>query len=116
MTTAQIDAIARVCHEANRGYQAGYPAEGIPLAPWWDVFGEEQRAGVREGVRLAIKGATPEELHESWCARKLAQGWVHGPVKSEEALTHPCLLPYDELPEAQRVKDRLFNAIVAVLA
>lgn len=28
--TERVDLIARVAHEANRGYQAGVPTEGIP--------------------------------------------------------------------------------------
>lgn len=85
--------------------------QGVVAAPW-DEFPEDQRAGVRSGVELAIAGATPEQLHQSWCEQKVADGWQYGPVKDAEAKTHPCLIPYDGLPEAQRLKDRLFQAIV----
>jgi hypothetical protein len=32
-------------------------------------------------------------------------------VKDPEAKTHPCLVPYDDLPEYQQLKDRVFLAI-----
>ena len=50
--------------------------------------------------------------HESWLAFKEADGWVYGKVKDEVLKTHPCYVPYDELPEAQKFKDTLFNLTV----
>jgi hypothetical protein len=41
---------------------------------------------------------------------------VYGEVKDAVAKTHPCMVPYDDLPEFQRKKDALFLAIVRVLA
>lgn len=111
-----VEQIARVCHEANRGYQAAVPSVGIPVAASWDEFPEDQRKGVRQGVTLALTGATSQELHESWCNEKVATGWVYGPVKDAEAKTHPCLVAYDALPESQRAKDRLFAAVVRALS
>lgn len=107
--------IARVCHEANRGYQAAAPTEGIPVAPPWDEFPLDQQLGVIEGVRLALTGATPAHLHTAWCDAKVRDGWAYGSVKDAEAKTHPCLVPYDDLPDEQRVKDDLFLAIVEAL-
>lgn len=112
MTPEQI---ARVCHEANRGYQAAVPTPEIPVASPWDDFPADQQEGVIRGVQSAIEGAEPEELHELWCVDKASNGWVHGPAKDTVGKTHPCLVPYAELPEAQRIKDRLFMAIVLAL-
>lgn len=70
----------------------------------------------REGVEKALDGATPEDLHQSWCDFKAADGWVYGEVKDAEAKTHPCLVPYEELPEEQRIKDDLFKAVVGALS
>lgn len=107
--------IARVTHEANCGLQAAQPTEGIPVAPTWDEFPEDQQEGVIQGVRLALDGATPEQLHQSWLDHKVEEGWTYAPDKDAAAKTHPCLVSYDELPEEQKIKDRLFNAIVTVL-
>jgi hypothetical protein len=112
LTTEQI---ARVCHEANRGWQAASPLPGIPVAPAWDEFPPDQQAGVIAGVEKALQGYTPEQMHESWVADKLAQGWTYGPTKDAEAKTHPSLRAYDDLSDDDRAKDALFLGIVNAL-
>lgn len=108
-----VEEIAHVCHEANRAIQVltGDPAP----SPLWADAPAWQRDAAVAGVREAVAGADPELLHEAWCEAKRADGWVHGPVKNADAKTHPCLLPYAELPEAEQIKDRLFTAIVNTL-
>ncbi len=49
-------------------------------------------------------------------AQKVAEGWVWGPVKDPAQKQHPCIVPYLNLPIAQRRKDALFYAIVGALA
>lgn len=108
-----VEGIARVCHEANRAWQR---VTGDPVpSPSWAAAPEWQRASAVEGVQAAIAGATPRGLHESWMRAKLADGWTFGAIKDAEVRTHPCLVPYDELPPEQRRKDDLFGAIVAAL-
>ena len=46
-------------------------------------------------------------------ARKLAGGAV---VNGEDAKTHPCMMPFNELPREQQMKDRLFIGIVRALS
>lgn len=106
--------IARVCHEANRAVQIA--TNDPAVSPAWDDAPEWQRDSAIEGVQKALDGATPEQLHESWSAFKRDGGWVYGETKNETAKTHPCLVPYDELPEEQKHKDALFSAIVSTLA
>ncbi|SCZ14344.1 RyR domain-containing protein [Rhodococcus erythropolis] len=109
----QIEHIARVCHEANRAIQI---ATGDPkVSPHWDDAPQEQRASAIEGVIAAMRGATPRQLHESWLEFKASGGWIYGPEKDEVARTHPCFVPYDELPEEQKSKDAVFSAIVGAL-
>ncbi|MGL3805831.1 RyR domain-containing protein [Paeniglutamicibacter sp. R2-26] len=105
--------IAQVCHEANRALQI---AGGDPApSPHWDAAHQWQRDSAVDGVAKALADATPEHLHESWCDFKTADGWTYGPTKDEAAKTHPCLVPYDQLPAEQRAKDDLFAAIVTTL-
>ena len=108
--------IARVCHEANRALQQAQGLPGIPVAPAWDDFPEDQREGVVAGVHAAVFGAGAKELHGRWVELKRREGWVYGAVKDAPAKQHPCLVPYAELPVDQRLKDELFHAIVEALS
>jgi hypothetical protein len=40
----------------------------------------------------------------------------YGPVKDVVNKIHPCIRPYEELPEAQQKKDAMFIAVVRALA
>lgn len=104
--------IASVCHEANRAYCL---TQGdTSQLPWTDAPPWQRESAIL-GVKKAIEGATPEQLHESWSAQKVADGWVYGDVKDADAKTHPCLVPYGELPTEQQRKDALFGAVVNAL-
>lgn len=108
-----VDDIARVCHEANRGVQLA-TADPAPSPPWDDAPEWQQQSAI-DGVRQALAGDDPEQLHEAWCEAKRADGWTYGEVKDAAAKTHPCLVPYANLPAEQQVKDRLFLAVVHTL-
>ncbi|WP_433235467.1 RyR domain-containing protein [Streptosporangium sp. CA-135522] len=111
---AYLETIARVCHEANRVLQI---AHGDPApSPHWDDAPAWQRKSTAEGVEAALDGATPQELHETWCDTKRAAGWMYGPDKNAHIKTHPCLVPYMDLPDEQRVKDHMFHAIVRAMS
>lgn len=104
-----VERCAIAAHNANAALRV---ALGEELHPWPRLSAEVQ-AGVRRGVRmLSSSDATPQELHASWVMNKLATGWVYGPVQDNEAKVHPCLVPFEELPEAQRAKDDLFRLVV----
>jgi hypothetical protein len=109
MTAEQI---ARVCHEANTAYCA---AVGDDALPHWDALEEGYRRSSVEGVNAALAGASQVQLHESWRAERTRQGWVYGPVLDRAAKVHNNLVPYDQLPDAQRTKDALFKAVVDAL-
>lgn len=105
-----IPLIARICHEANRVLQAHNKNESVNLP--WHLAESWQKESAISGVKRALAGETAEELHESWCREKFADGWVYGPHKDAGIKSHPCLVPYSELPENQRLKDHMFRAIV----
>ena len=44
--------------------------------------------------------------HEVWAAGRIADGWRWGPVRDDAKKEHPCLVPYDALPEEERDYDR----------
>jgi hypothetical protein len=96
---------ARTAHEVNRAYCAGL---GDTSQVAWEDAPVWQRDSAVDGVFGVLNGNTPEESHELWMRAKIADGWVYGPTKDADAKTHPCLVPYDQVPEPQRLKDALF--------
>ncbi len=111
--TKVLEACARATHEANRAYCL---ALGDTSQPSWDDAPEWQRSSAINGVRGALAGNTPEESHEAWADEKWKAGWTYGPVKNPASKQHPCLVPYAELPQAQREKDYLFIAVARAMA
>lgn len=103
VTPEIIEEVAKTAHEANRGI-----SEGNPLS--WDDSSEEIRQSAIDGVKSVINDPTitPEKSHNNWMRWRESNGWVFGEVKDEEAKTHPCMVPYNELPEDERVKDQVF--------
>lgn len=47
-----------------------------------------------------------ENVHEVWAKNRIADGWSYGPVRDDAAKHHPCLVPYNELPEEEKEYDR----------
>lgn len=107
--TVTIEQIARIAHEANRAIQR--LTGETENFPWENTTDTLRQSGIA-GVRAALDGATPEELHAQWVAYKQAEGWVFGDVKDFAAKTHPCLVPYGQLDAVQRAKDHVFQAVV----
>ena len=106
--------IARVCHEANRAY-CWTIGDDSQVA--WDDAPEWQRASAINGVEKIAVGETkrPEDSHNSWYDEKAATGWVYGPVKDAEAKTHPCMVPFGDLPPEQQAKDHVFFTVAKAL-
>ena len=47
-----------------------------------------------------------KNVHEVWAENRIKQGWTYGEQRNDELKTHPCLVPYEELPEEEKVYDR----------
>lgn len=109
-----IEAIARVMHEANRAW---CEANGDISQPAWDAAPEWQRSSAINAVEfhLTNPSASASATHDKWMDDKLAAGWTHGAVKDADAKTHPCIVPFDELPHVHRAKDVLARAVVHAL-
>ena len=62
----------------------------IPLSPDLAVLIEKLAANV----------------HDVWWDQRLKDGWRLGPARNDATKEHPCLRPYQELPESEREYDR----------
>lgn len=50
--------------------------------------------------------AMAKNVHEVWALGRVKEGWKYGETRNDELKTHPCLVPYEELPESEREYDR----------
>jgi len=71
----------------------------------------------RAGMKAAIKNAlttdtTPEQSHINWLAAQEALGYKYGTEIDRVNLLHPCMVPYEQLPAEQKLKDDMFVAII----
>ena len=107
----RVEQCAKICHEANKAYCEtinDFSQVIWALAPAW------QKKSAIDGVRFNLDNpdATPAETHLNWMKEKEKNGWTYGPFKNVKKKQHPCMIPYESLPEAQKIKDNLFIAIV----
>jgi alpha-D-ribose 1-methylphosphonate 5-triphosphate synthase subunit PhnH len=106
-----IELIAKLAYEANAAYCRSI---GDTSQPAWENAPEWQKTSVINGVRFHIENpiARASTSHENWLNEKQANGWHYGPEKDPERKTHPCMVPFDELPIEQQIKDHIFRSVV----
>ena len=54
-----------------------------------------------------------KNTHNTWAAGRVADGWKWGPARDDKKKLHPCLVEYDDLPEAEKEYDR--NTAIEIL-
>lgn len=47
-----------------------------------------------------------KNVHEVWAKSRMDEGWTYGSVRDDVRKQHPCLVPYEELPEIEKEYDR----------
>jgi len=109
-----IEKIAKTCHNVNKALCEGledYSQETWEDAPEW------QRESAINDVTFHIDNpeAPASASHDNWMKEKVDDGWKWGPNKDAEAKTHHCIVPFEELPKEQQLKDVLFSSIVKYL-
>lgn len=107
--------IAQVVHESVRALQK---ANGQPASPAWGRAAKWMKEASVEAVRwrLANPKANASAQHDRWMAEKIAGGWKYGRAKNAVKKTHPLMVAYRDLPEIERLKDALVNAVIDSLA
>jgi hypothetical protein len=110
-----IEEAAQIAYEVNKAYCQALGDNSFTTdwfnAPQWQR--DTNIAGVK--FHLANPEATPSASHDSWLAVKKAEGWKYGKVKDADKKVHPCFVPYEKLPPAQKAKDYIFKALVTTL-
>lgn len=136
--------LARAIHENYlREQQGKMPPDDPAMQPWEQLREDLKEANRQQADQIAEKlkaiggemvpvagrvpvrfEFTPEQLeflsqmeHRRWMKDKIESGWQYGPVRDHDQKTHPSLVPWEELPEAEREKDRqAVRAIPGLLA
>ncbi len=102
---------AKVAHQVNKAW-CEYNGDMSQLD--WDDAPDWQKESAINGVHFhrANPDAGDDASHNNWMAEKVEAGWSYGAEKDPEAKTHPCIVPFEALPDVQQFKDRLFRTIV----
>lgn len=66
----------------------------------------------------ALSEDLARNTHELWAKQRMRDGWRYGPKRDDDRKEHPMLRPYDELPESEKVYDRVVSmeTVKAILA
>ena len=54
----------------------------------------------------ALAEVLAKNTHDVWATGRMREGWVYGEVRDDIKKTHPCLVPYEDLPESEKEYDR----------
>jgi len=126
-----IEHVAAAIHETWRSLSrvegwSMQPHLDRPYAELSDADKADNRAAARRmGDVLAVAGLTlgddpvrpsaalPADLepmaeaeHDGWMAQRAQQGWTWSETRDDAAKHHPSMLPYAQLPEREKDKDR----------
>lgn len=55
---------------------------------------------------LPLVEGIAKNVHEVWAQNRIDQGWTYGEERNDVLKQHPCLIPYDDLPEVEKAYDR----------
>ncbi|MFD7407010.1 RyR domain-containing protein [Streptomyces sp. NPDC059866] len=73
---------------------------------WQPAPAKTDGVEVPESLHALIE-VLAEHAHDNWARRRLAEGWRHGPRRSDRRRTHPLLVPYADLTHEEQQTDRL---------
>ena len=55
---------------------------------------------------MSLAEAIAKNVHEVWAEERIALGWQYGPERNDELKHHPCIVPYEALPNSEQEFDR----------
>lgn len=55
---------------------------------------------------LELSEKIAKNVHEVWVESRIKEGWTYGNERNDAVKKHPCLVPYEELPESEKASDR----------
>jgi len=144
--TGTHEMVARAIHEEyiERARKTGETPESNPsMRPWDELPHRLKESNLRQvediwktlhmihcTIALSTSGREPlftftdgeveflaEKEHGQWVNERLRKGWTYGKNRDDQQKIHDCIVPWEQLPEAQRQKDRnAVRALPAVLA
>jgi ryanodine receptor 2 len=53
-----------------------------------------------------LKEEMAKNVHEIWAQTRIQQGWSFGHLRDDTHKLHPCLVPYELLPDNEKEFDR----------
>jgi hypothetical protein len=113
MTHAErIEIISAAVHASWHAFTVtanNEPGEIWEKSPEWQKDSTRHTVAFLEAFDPAQHdvGYLCEAVHVVWMNDKTRAGWVFGPKKDNVAKTHPCIVPYRELPYTDRQKDEV---------
>lgn len=104
------DKAVAVAYKVVDAVNAYKEAVGLPLTPRT----YDRIEGIVAGVLKAWDdpNQTAQINHNRWQVQMTQDGWVWGEVVDEVLKTHPALVAYQNVPDAYKVNDLIFLAIV----
>jgi ryanodine receptor 2 len=57
--------------------------------------------------------ALAENVHDTWAKGRMNDGWIYGSERDDTKKHHPCLVPYNQLPDSEKEYDR--NTAISTL-
>jgi ryanodine receptor 2 len=55
---------------------------------------------------LKLSEFISKNTHEVWSQNRMNDGWTYGEERDDAKKHHPCLIPYEDLPESEKEYDR----------
>jgi len=55
---------------------------------------------------LELTELLAKNTHDIWAQQRFSEGWKYGAKRNDKLKEHPCLVPYENLPESEKEYDR----------